>query len=828
MNNPLLKKILPHAIAIILFLIVSLIFCKPALEGNVLDQHDIIGWKGMAQNSFEYKEKTGHYPLWNPNLFSGMPNYQVMMEGKTVLPNMLKILSLGLPKPVNFFFLACVFFYILCLALRIKPVIGMLAGLAYSFSTYNPVIVAAGHDTQMLATGLMPLLLAGLISIYEKKYWLGFALTTFAAYQQIGVNHLQVTYYLFLIAVLITIGYLVKWIKEKDWKHILIAGSIAVVSAIIGVAGNALILKTTSEYSKFTMRGGKDIEVNGDSVKVAKTTGLDTGYAFEYSLGKAESATLIMPNAFGGTSKKPIDETSKVVKKLTDKGVPESNAIQIAQSIPGGGYWGELYTSGPAYLGVLICLFGLIGFVIAKGPLRWGLLAATLLGIFMSWGKYFGEFNTFLFEHLPLYNKFRSPPFAQVIPQVTVGIMAAIALQQLLFNEKSRELLAKDFKKILYAAGGLFGLLALMYLSMSYSTSADKQIIAAYTDPNNGSDEMGRLIVSGLKADRRAMFGGQLLRALGIAILGLGTVWLFAKNKISALVAAIILLVVSTLDVTIVSKAYLNDESYISADEYNSENFSPNAIEQEILKDKDPNFRVFNMAGTSTGSTFSESRTSYFLKSIGGYHPAKLRIYQDIIEKYLLGRPNPAVLNMLNAKYIVVQDPQNGQPGLIKNPDVYGNCWLVKNVRTVENRVEAIKALGTTNLRDTAVIEMSLIPNLSQPQWDSSSYIRMTKFDNDAMEYEANCNGPQFAVFSEVYYPKGWNAYLDGKKTDYYNVNYILRGMPLPAGKHSIKFIFEPASVKQGRSIMFISSILIGLILIGGLFMAWKTSGTKA
>jgi len=826
MNNPLLKKILPHAIAIILFLTVSLIFCKPALEGNVLDQHDTIGWKGMAQNSFEYKEKTGHFPLWNPNLFSGMPNYQVAMEGKSALPDMLKILSLGLPKPVNFFFLACVFFYILCLVLRIKPVIGMLAGLAYSFSTYNPVIIAAGHDTQMLATGLMPLLLAGLISVYEKKYWLGFALTTFAAYQQIGVNHLQVTYYLFLIAVLITIGYLVKWIKEKDWKHILIAGSIAVVSAIIAVAGNAMILKTTSEYSKFTMRGGKDIEVEGDSVKVAKTSGLDTGYAFQYSLGKAESATFIMPNAFGGTSKRPTDETSKVVKKLTDKGVPESNAIQIAQNMPG--YWGELYTSGPAYLGVLICLFGLIGFVIAKGPLRWGLLAATLLGILMSWGKYFGEFNTFLFEHLPLYNKFRSPAFAQVIPQVAVGIMAAVALQQLLFNEKSRELLAKDFKKILYTAGGLFGLLALMYLSMSYSNSIDKQIIAGYTDPNNGSDEMGRLIVSGLKADRRAMFGGQLLRALGIAILGLGTVWLFAKNKISALVAAIILLVVSTLDVTIVSKAYLNDESYVSADEYNSENFSPNAIEQEILKDKDPNFRVFNMAGTSTGSTFSESRTSYFLKSIGGYHPAKLRTYQDIIEKYLSGRPNPAVLNMLNAKYIVVQDPQNGQPGLIKNPDVYGNCWLVKNIITVDNRVEAIKALGTTNLKDTAVIEKSLLPNLSQPQWDSSSYIRMTKFDNDAVEYEANCNGPQFAVFSEVYYPKGWNAYLDGKKTDYYNVNYILRGMPLPAGKHSIKFVFEPASVKQGRSIMFIASILIGLILIGGLFMAWKTSGTKA
>ncbi|MFZ1534044.1 MAG: hypothetical protein WAT14_07730, partial [Chitinophagaceae bacterium] len=310
MKNSLLKKILPHIIAVVIFLVVSALFCKPILDGNVLNQHDNVGWKGMAQNAFEYKEKNGHYPLWNPNLFSGMPNYQVAMEGKSVLPDMLKIFTLGMPKPINFFFLACICFYILCLVLRIRPVIGMLAALAYAFSTYNPVIIAAGHDTQMQATALMPLILAGLISIYEKKYWLGFALTTYAAYQQIGVNHLQVTYYFFIIAALVTIAYLVKWIQEKDWKHIGIAGGITIVSAIIALAGNALILKTTSEYAKFTMRGGKDITIEGDSVKTASTKGLDTSYAFEYSLGRAETMTFIMPNAFGGFSKNMTDEGS--------------------------------------------------------------------------------------------------------------------------------------------------------------------------------------------------------------------------------------------------------------------------------------------------------------------------------------------------------------------------------------------------------------------------------------------------------------------------------------------------------------------------------------
>ena len=749
-----------------------------------------------------------------------MPNYQVAMEGKSVMPDMIKIFTLGMPKPISFFFLACLCFYILCLTLRIKPIIGILGGLAFAFSTYNPVIIAAGHDTQMLATGLMPLLLAGIINIYEKKYWLGFALTTYGAYQQIGVNHLQVTYYFFLIAAIITIAYLVKWIKERDWKHIGFAGGITIISAIIALAGNALVLKTTSEYSKFTMRGGKDISIEGDTVKAANTKGLDTAYAFEYSLGKAETITFIMPNAFGGSSSNMTGEGSNVVKKLTDKGIPESNAEQVAQSMPK--YWGQLYTSGPAYLGVLICLFGLIGFVIIKTPLRWALLAATILGIFMSWGKYFPGFNTFLFEHLPLYNKFRSPAFSQVIPQFTLGISAALTLQQLLFGAAIKK---EDFKKILYTVAGLFGLLALLYIMLDYSSPMDGQIAQSISEQAK-SEEIGRAVINGLKADRKSLFGGQLLRAMGLSIVALGIIFIYYKNKIKATVAAIALLVICTADITVVSKKYLSEEKehYIPADDYNNANFGKTAIDDQLLKDTDPNFRVFNMMGTSSGGPFSESRTSYYHKSVGGYHPAKLRIYQDVIEKYLSGRPNPGVLNMLNTKYIVVQDQQSGQPGIIPNQDAFGPCWLVKNVQIVKDRVAAIKALENTNLKDTAIVDESFSKNVVQPQWDSASSIKMTKFDNDAIEYEANCNGPQFAVLSEIYYPVGWNAYVDGKKTDYCNVNYILRGLSLPAGKHAVKFVFEPPSVKKGISMMFIASIVILLVFVGGLFMAWRES----
>lgn len=818
MKNSLLKNALPHLIAIIVFLAVSVFFCQPVLDGNVLNQHDNVSWKGMAQNAFEYKERTGHFPLWNPNLFSGMPNYQVAIEGKSVMPDMIKILTLGTPKPINFFFLACVCFYILCLSLRINPVIGMLGALAYSFSTYNPVIIAAGHDTQMLATAFMPLLLAGLINIFEKRYWLGFALTAFGAYQQIGVNHLQVTYYFFLIAFIITMAYLVKWIKEKDWKHIGIAAAATVVAAIIGVAGNALVLKTTAEYSQFTMRGGKDIDISGDSVKATKTKGLDTAYAFEYSVGRGESVSLIMPNAYGGYSNNMTGEGSHVVKKLTDMGIPESNAEQVAQSLPK--YWGKLYTSGPAYLGVLICLFGLLGFVMVKSPLRWGLLAATVLGIMMSWGKYLPGFNTFLFEHLPLYNKFRSPAFAQVIPQFTVGISAVLALQHILFGQS---LSKADLKKILYTAGGLFALLGMMYMTLSYASPLDGQIAKSISQQAQ-NESLGRAVISGLKADRKALFGGQLMRTLAFILMALTILYALHKKWLSNMIAALLLLTISTLEIVMVSKNYLSEEKehYIAKDSYDNSNFGKTSIDEEILKDKDPNYRVFNMLGTSTGSPFSESRTSYYHKSVGGYHPAKLRIYQDIIEKYLSSRPTPAILNMLNTKYIIVQDPQTNQPGVITNPDAFGPCWLVKHVQLVDDKVTAIKAIGETDLKDTAIVEKSFSGIVTQPQWDSAASIRMTKFDNDEIEYEVNGNGPQFAVFSEVYYPLGWNAYLDGKKTAYCNVNYILRGMPVPAGKHTIRFVFEPESVKKGTSIMFMASIAVLLSLLGGLFMHFR------
>ena len=773
----------------------------------------------MAQNAVEYKAKHGHYPLWNPNLFSGMPNYQVAMEGKSILPDFTSILSLWLPKPMNFFFLACVCFYLLCIAFRLHPVIGIFGSLAYAFSTYNAVIIGVGHESKMLAIAFMPLLMAGMIFTFTKRYWLGLSITTLGAYQEIAVNHPQINFYFLLIAFAVTVAYLIDWILKKDWRHIIVAGSITIGAALIGLAGSALTLFTSYEYSKATMRGGKSISIEGDVVKQAKTSGLDTSYALRWSLAKAEALVTLMPEAFGGSSSKSLDEDSHVVEKLTDKGIPDGTAVQAASGLPK--YWGGMSdpsetTAGPPYLGVIVCLLALIGFVIVKGPLRWALLAVTALAILMSWGKYLPGFNTFLFTHVPMYNKFRAPSMTMVIAEFTIPLMAVLTLQTIFFREKSRELLKADFRKILYAIGGLLGLLIIMYVMMDYSTAIDQRILVGYTDPKTGNNEIARAIVSGMKADRKSMFGGQLLRTLAFAALIIGLLYLYLRNAIRPLVVLVALTVISAIDLLVIDGQYLNSEHFVSPDELTAQNFTPTTIDQQILADRDPDFRVFNSAGDWT----QESRTSYFHKSIGGYHPAKLRIYQDIIEKYL-ATGNQEVLNMLNTKYIIYTNPQTNQQQLQPNPYAFGPCWLVKNVKLVNGPVEEIQAVGNTNLGDTAIVQNTFNAAVMQPQWDSSATIKLSRFDNDTMDYSFNSTTPQFAVFSEVYYPFGWNAYVDGKKVEYCKTNYVLRGLSLPAGQHSVRFIFEPSSYKKALNLAYAASFLILILILGGLFMEW-------
>jgi len=823
MNRFSYKKLIPHVLVLLGFLLVAVIFCKPVLDGQVLNQHDIVGWKGMAQNSFEYKEKNGHFPLWNTNLFSGMPNYQVAMEGDSAMPNFVQILSLGLPKPINFLFLAALCFYILTLVMGLSPWIGLFGGLAYMLSTYNPIIIGAGHESKMWALAFLPLMLAGILALFDKKYWLGTALTTYGIFQQIAVNHFQITYYALLIVAALAIAVGINWIRNKEWKHLGKVIAIGVSAAILGVAGNALILLTTSEYSKYTMRGGKNLEINGDTVKQAKTTGLDYDYAFRYSLGKAETAVLAMPDAFGSSSAEPLGEESNVISKLTDRGVPMNNAMQIAGQMPK--YWGGITegTSGPPYVGAITCLLALIGFALIRHPLRWGLLAVSILSILLAWGKYFPSLNEFVFQYLPMYNKFRAPSMALTIIEIAFPITAVLALHQILFKNTHEELKDK-FRTILYVTGGSLALFLLMGWTMDYGAPFDQQVLDFQFDAS-GSKEINQLIVSGLKADRQEMFMGQVWRYAGFLILVIGCLYLYLKKWIQPIWVIAILALVSTLDLFIVGKKYLNDDAYVDAATYDSQNFNPSPLDQQLKTDTDPHFRVFNMLS----DPYNESRTSYFHRSIGGYHPAKLRIYQDLIDRYMSNNINAQVLDMLDAKYMLRQSPFTGADTAVLRPSTMGAAWLVKNIQKTQDPVEALQKIGTMNLRDSAIVEVSdakkLALKLEAP--DTTARIGLARIDNDTLTYNFESTSPQFAVFSEIYYPKGWNAYVDGKQVDHYKTNYVLRGMVVPAGKHEIQFIFEPGSFKTGNQLSFASSILILLILIGSLYMAWKTEQRK-
>ena len=816
------KKLVPHVIALVIFLAAAAYFGRPALEGNVLSQHDVLGWKGMAQNSFDYKEKNGTFPLWNTNLFGGMPNYQVAMEGKTILPDMNKIFSLGLPKPINFFFLACIAFYFLCLVLRINPYIGIAGALAFAYSSYNPIIIGAGHETKMYAIAYMPALLGGILLIFQKKYIAGLCAASVFASIEVGVNHPQITYYFLLIAIAVAIAYSIEWIKQKEWKHMMLAFSLTALAALIGVASAAINLMPTYEYSKATMRGGKQVETKDNKIVNTNTKGLDTDYAFMYSNGIAEPLTLLMPNAFGGGSGSPLPENSHVIEKLVEKGVPENSALQVVGSMPA--YWGGIVegTSGPVYYGAIVCLLALLAFVFVKHPLRWALLAVSVVGIVLSWGKYFSGFNEFVFNNLPLYNKFRAPSMAMVIAQFSVPLLAVLGFQAILFSAEKAELIKKNFKKVLFATGGVLVFCLIVYIMQSYSSAIDKNIIDGYSD-KDGNNQIGKAIVQGLMEDRKELFLSQIIRLAGFAALLIGVLFLYSRSLLKPLAVTLILGVVTLIDLFVIGGAYLNENNYRSAEDLAAENFTATPADTEILNDKSAQFRVFNVGG----DRFNESRTSYFHRSVGGYHPAKLRIYQDVIETYLSAQPNQEILNALNTKYILIPDEQGKKINLQVNSQAFGACWLVKNVQFADGPANQLTAIGNVNLRDTVVVDKSLEKIISQPVVDSTAIISLVKYSNDAIEYSFKSTTTQFAMFSEVYYGAGWNAYIDGKKTDYVKADYFLRGMQLNSGTYKIEFKFEPISYATGANISFVTSIILLLLMLATVFVEWRNSKQK-
>lgn len=825
MKNFNFKKVLPHLIAIAIFLIVAIIYCKPALQGKVVQQSDIQGWRGMAQQSFEFKDKYGHYPLWTNSMFSGMPAYQIALDSRTKISvgYLASVLTLGLPIPISFFFLACICFYFLCLVAGANPWVSILGGLAYAYSTFDPVIISVGHNTQMMSIGYAPAVLAGLLLLFRKKYWIGFTITALFSFFMIAENHVQIVYYTLIIALIMTIAFLIKSYKEKEFVPSIKSSALGLLAGIIGLACCAVTMLPTYQYAKESMRGGKSEltpEIHGNKTK----GGLDKDYAFRYSLGFGETFTFIVPGLYGGSNGgSEYNSSSKFAQEFSKLGVAEEQAVQYENSYS---YWGgQPLTSGPVYLGAIICLLFIFGIVYLKSWYKWWLIAASIFGLLLAYGANLKGFNYFLFDYLPFYSKFRAPTMALVIPQLCFPLMAVLAVSKLISKEIDVAETWKKLKTTAIVTGIILVLLALFYMTASFTGQNDKgfresikqnmlhQVPPGQPVPpqlEQQAEQTSRGIVSALQSDRKSLIGSDLLRSFILIALAILLMGLYLKKKVSATILIAGLILLSGYDLLGVASRYLNSDKFVEPEDFEAA-FIPTQADQQILKDPNhANFRVFN----ETVDSYNDATTSYHHNSIGGYHPAKLDLYNDIITRQL-SKGNMEVFDMLNTKYFIVQNPQTGKPETQLNPNAFGNCWLVKGIKFVDNADQEMAALDNTDLKDTAVVENKFKAQITGlPKYDSIGYIQLVENKNDVIDYKFSAPIPQFAVFSEVYYPKGWNVFIDGTKADYVKTDYVLRGMYIPAGNHNIEFRFEPESYTTGRLTSIIANIFVALLII--------------
>ncbi|HEV3413618.1 MAG TPA: YfhO family protein [Puia sp.] len=846
LKSPFLKKALPHIIAIAVFLVVAVVYCHPALQGKVVGQSDVEQYNAMAAQSEQYKEKHGQYPLWTESAFSGMPAYTIAIDGipfgKYGMP--IQLLNYGtyspsnwlhwVPESIRWFFIACCCFYILMVVLRINPWIGVMASLAYAYCSYDPVILITGHVTKFEAIAYAPAVIASMLIIYRKKYLLGTALLAFFFATQIASQHLQMVYYTAICMGLLTLFYAIWNVREGRLKETAIAVVLAIFACVIGYGTTVGTTMPLSDYAKETMRGGRTELTNDANSRINKNVGMSRDYAFEWSYGIGETMTLVVPDMYGGGNgdRVGVGDNSKLVDKLAEMGVPEDNGIQIANSYA---YWGpQLFTGGTVYIGAVICFLCIFSLVVLKGWQKWWLLSTIAVGILLAWGKHFELLNNFLFDHLPMYNKFRAPSQALVLPQLAAPILAALGLQHLLTGGEDTAALWKKFKAAAYISGVGLVLLIGFYFSAHYQGVNDSGIKERFIQQLSGGRQAGpdaqqqiqttaSSLMRALEQDRQSMAGSDLLRSIILIVLAAGLLGFFVRKKFNPVILLAGLLVLSTFDLLAVSNRYLTADSFQDPADIPS-SLTPNAADQQIMADPDKNFRVLD---ESTGANpFESARASAFHNSVGGYSPAKLGLYDDLIY-HQLAKGNMQVYDMLNTRYFIQPDRRNGQPVAVRRPTAYGPCWLVRGIRYVSNGDEEMKALDSADIRDTVIIQQQYAPRIAfQPVPDSTASIRLLQNDLDKIDYSFSAKTNQFVVFSEIYYDRGWDAYLDGKKTDYLRVNYVLRGMPVPAGQHSIEFRFEPQSYKTGMTLNNIFSILIIGLLIAACYVEWRK--TKA
>ncbi len=799
------SKIVPFLIAITVFIIVSLAYFFPVLEGKKLFQSDIAQFRGVSKEIVDFRTEHNQEPYWTNRVFGGMPAYNVSSYYPHNYIKKADLLLRFLPRPADYLFLYFICFFILLYVLKVEWKLAIVGALAFGFSTYFIIIFGAGHNAKAHAIAYMPLVLAGILSVFKRNYLIGFILTSLGMAFEINASHPQMTYYLLFMVLILGIVYLIDALKEKTIPNFFKSIVILTVAVILAVGINATSLLATQDYAKESTRSKSELTIMPDGKpKQEVTTGLSKDYITEYSYGILETFNLLIPRFYGGGSRENLGKNSETYQFLKDK-VGRAQAKNISENLPT--YWGkQTFVEAPAYIGAVLLFLFVLGLFLVKGKLKKWLLAATIFSILLSWGKNFPALTNFFIDYVPLYNKFRAVSSFQVIAELAVPILAIITLNQFLKNEEDTKNKLKQLKYALYSVGGFALLFTLFGTSLfSFESIRDagwEQQLEGFTDA--------------IITDRKSIFFKDSLRSLLLVLISVGLLWAFLKNKINKNVTIIGFAILILFDLVGVDKRYINADDFVSKKQEENP-FQASAINKEILKDKS-HYRVFNFMV----DPMNDGSTSYFHNSIGGYHAAKPRRYQELFN-YQLAKNNIEVMNMLNTKYIIFPDNQ-GVSRLQQNDEANGNAWFVNQVKFVNTADEEIKALDSLNTKQKVVMNnefKNLLLNFTFKR-DTLSSIKLTSYQPNEMKYESSTTKEQLAVFSEMYYKNGWNAYIDGKLTPYFRVNYVLRAMLVPQGKHTIVFKFEPTIIQTGNTITLASYVLLFLIPIGWFFVEKK------
>lgn len=806
-----------HLAILAAFVVICFVYFSPVLQGKAPAQSDVIQSKAMQKEIMEYKDKDGKGPLWTNQMFGGMPAYQIWVQyaynGATYG---IALITKALPNPVGTVLLLLIGAYFLFITLKVNPWLAAAGAIAFAFTTYNFVLIATGHSNKALAIGFFAPIIAGVLMTLRGKYLLGASLTALFLALEIRANHVQMTYYLFL-SLLILVGIeLYQAYKNKALPAFGKAVGFLAAGALVAVMINASLLWTTSEYAAETNRGKSNLT---DTLSQEKK-GMSKEYAYNWSQGVGESFTFLIPNLYGGAT--GIDELVKPESNLYkavaadfsggDPGQTTQVIQQLAQGFNMQEYWGEKPgTSGGYYFGAIVCFLYIFGLFIVRSRLKWWILATTILFMLLSFGKNFPLISDLFFDYFPLYNKFRAVESILAVVGLMVPVLAFLALKEAQEGKLEQKELVKKLTWSAAITGGFALIVAIIpTLFFSFKTNNHAEIVQGLTQALQNNAAAAQKLTNALIADRTAIARADAFRAFLFVVIGYGIVWAFITKKLNTNLAFGLLAFAVLIDMWQVDRKYLNSKNFETKSTL-ANYFQPRDVDNFIASDKDPNFRVYDQ----TINTFSDASTSNFHKTIGGYHAAKLKRYDELIQNQFSKSVNQDVLDMLNAKYFITQDPQNGSFKMVRNATALGNAWIVKSVQFVKNSDEEMKAINSFDPKQEAIVDEQYKKLLDTTRLgaDPTAFIKMENYHPDHIEYSYSAPRDAIAVFSEVYYDKGWNMYVDGEQKPYFRADYVLRAAQLPAGNHKVEFKFEPKSYYTGEKISLAGTILLVLCL---------------